>query len=132
VNDTTKQSRIILAVGALGILEGVLRLFFYYEAVFANVQLLQPMPPASTMNIVNTTNLILGLAGLVMFSGLLLTSKWGYWGAVVVSVLTIAFDGVSSVAVSFTAFAGLILPVVFLVVLIPKRGDYFALHLIHE
>ena len=132
MTDMVRPPRMILTIGALGIFEGVLRLFFYYEAVFADVQLLQPMPPTSTMNMVNAINLILGLAGLAVFSGLLLTTKWGYWGAVVVSVLTIAFDGVSSVTVSFTAFTGLILPVVFLAVLIPKRSGYFALRLKHE
>lgn len=50
---------------------------------------------------------------------------WGYWGTVVVSILTIVFDGVSAVTVSFTAFAGLILPVVFLIVLLPRRAKYF-------
>jgi hypothetical protein len=118
-------TRSILAVGALGILEALLRLFFYYEAVFAGVPLLQPMPPASTMNVVNAINLILGLAGLVVSSGLLLMTRWGYWGMIVVSVLTIVFDGVSAVTVSPTAFAGLILPVVFIVVLIRKRAEYF-------
>jgi hypothetical protein len=117
---------LVLAVGTLGILEAVLRLFFYYEAVVAGVQLLKPMPPASTMNVVNDINLILGLAGLAAVSGLLLTTKWGYWGVIAVSALTIAFDGVSAVAVSWTAFAGLVLPVVFLVVLLPKRAVYLA------
>ena len=116
-----KRTRLILAVGVLAIAEALLRLLFYYEAVFAGVSLLQPMPPASTMNIVNTINLMLGLAGLVVTPGLLLMTRWGYWGTVAVSVLTVAFDGISALAVSLTAFAGLVLPVVFLIVLLPRR-----------
>jgi hypothetical protein len=123
-----KPPRTILAVGILGILEALLRIFFYYEAVFAHVQLLQPMPPASTMNVINAINLTLGSAGLVVIFGLLLTTRWGYKGTVTVSVLTIVFDGVAAASVSPTALAGLILPVVFLAVLIPRRGNPFALH----
>ena len=124
--------RIILAVGILGIVEAVLRLVFYYEAEFAGVQLLQPMPPASTMALVNSINLILGLAGLAVISGLLLTTRWGYWGTVAVSLLTIIFDGVSAASVSPTALAGLILPVIFLLVLVPRRSSYIAIHPSHE
>ena len=114
----------VLTVGSLGALEALLRIFFYYEAAFAGVALLQPMPPASTMEVVNSVNLILGLAGLVGIAGLLLTSSWGYWGTVGVSAVTILFDAVSSVALSWTAFAGLVLPALFLVVLLPARNRY--------
>jgi len=117
--------RFVLVIGILGGLEALLRLFFYYEAVFAGVPLLQPMPPAATMDIVNNVNLTLGLAGLAAVSGLLLMTGWGYWGTSAVSILTIAFDGVSAVAVSFTALAGLILPAVFLVILLQRRARYF-------
>jgi len=120
-----KKARFVLVVGAFGILEGLLRLLFYYEAVFAGVPLLQPMPPASTMNLVNSINLVLGLAGLLAISGLLLMTWWGYWGTVAVSVLTVIFDGASAATVSLTALAGLVLPVVFLVVLTPRRARYF-------
>lgn len=120
------MNRRILAVGTLGAVESLLRVFFYYEAVFAGVQLLQPMPPASIMNTVNSVNLLLGLAGLVFVAGLLLSTSWGFWGTVAVSAATIAFDAVSSAALSFTAFAGLVLPILFLVVLIPGRTSYFA------
>jgi hypothetical protein len=123
--DRTARPRIIFVIGILGVLEAILRLFFYYEAVFAGIPLLQPMPSASTMTVVNGINLALGLAGLVAISGLLLMTRWGYWGTIGVSLVTIAFDGVSGVTVSFTAFAGLILPVIFLVVLLPRRASNF-------
>ena len=127
-----KPPRILIALGILGILEAVLRLFFYCEAVFAGVQLLQPMPPPSTMDVVNAINLVLGLAGLVVISGLLLAARWGIWGTVMVSDLTIIFDGVSAASVSLIALAGLILPILFLLVLIPRRRGYFVLHPAHE
>jgi len=117
-----RRSRAILAVGILLILQSALRLFFYYDAVYAGVQLLQPMPPAATMNLVNSVNLALGLVGLALVPGLLLMTRWGFWGTVALSVLTIVFDGVSSATVSFTAFAGLILPVIFLALLLPRRA----------
>ena len=119
-----KPTGVVLFICLLGILEALLRLFFYYEAVFAGVQLLQPMPSASTMSVVNPINLALGLAGLVVISGLFLTTRWGYRGTMVVSVITIVFDGVSAATVSPTALAGLILPVVFLIVLVPRRAKY--------
>ena len=120
------MDRRILAVGLLGTVEALLRLFFYYEAVFAGVPLLSPMPPASTMQAVNSINLILGLAGLLVIAGLMLTKRWGYWGTIAVSVVTIGFDGVSSATVSYTAFAGLVLPVLFLAILLPARSRYFS------
>jgi hypothetical protein len=119
------RPRTIAIVCSLGGIEALLRLFFYYEAVFAGVQLLHPMPPAATMNLVNAINLALGLAGLVGISGLLLMTGWGYWGTVAVSVLTVLFDGFSAATVSLTAFAGLVLPVLFLILLLPRRAGYF-------
>ena len=119
-------SRSILAIVILGVLEALLRLVFYYEAVFGGVALLQPMPPASTMDMVNSIDLALGLAGIVVIVGLFLSTSWGFWGTVAVSIITVAFDGVSAATVSVTATAGLILPVVFLLVLIPRRAVFMA------
>ena len=120
----TERTKLILTVGALGVLEALLRIIFYYEAVFAGVPLLQPMPPASTMNIVNPINLVLGIAGLLVIFGLLMMTRWGFWGTITVSLVTVVFDGASAALVSPTAFAGLILPLSFLVVLVPKRTQY--------
>jgi len=117
---------VVLVVGSLLVLQSALRLFFYYEAVYAGVQLLQPMPPAETMSIVSSLNLTLGVAGFVVVPGLFLMTRWGFWGTVVVCILTILFDGVSSVTVSLTAFAGLVLPVLFLMLLLPRRVRYLA------
>ena len=78
------------------------------------------------MEAVNGVNLVLGAAGLVVVSGLLAGRGWGYWGTILVSLATVAFDGVSSISVSFTAFAGLVLPVAFLVILLPARETYFS------
>jgi hypothetical protein len=121
-----QRTRAIAVIGILGLLEALLRLLFYFEAVFAGVALLQPMPPASTMNLVNSINLALGLAGLFVIAGLLLLTNLGYLGTVMVSVLTVVFDGVSAATVSATAMAGLVLPVVFLLILIPKRAAFLA------
>ncbi len=85
------------------------------------VALLQPMPKASTMDVINF-NLILGVARLVVMSGLLLMARWGYWEAFGVSVPTIIFEGISAPAVSSTALAGLVLPVVFLGTLFSRRS----------
>jgi hypothetical protein len=52
-------------------------------------------------------------------------TQWGYWETVAVSILTVVFDGVSAATVSFTAFAGQLLPIVFLVVLVPRHTSYF-------
>ena len=124
----TKRTRTVLVVGIFAIIEALLRLFFYYEAVYAHVPLLNPMPPVSTMIIINSINLALGLAGLLVISGFLLLTGWGYWGTVAVSIATVVFDGVSAATVSATAFAGLILPVMFLVLLLPKRAQYLGGH----
>ena len=56
----------------------------------------------------------------------------GYRGRAVVSVLTNALGGVPAASDSLTAFAGPILPVVFLILLVPRRGSYFLLYPAHE
>jgi hypothetical protein len=82
------------------------------------------MPPAATMSIVNSVNLALGLAGLAAAPGLLRMARWGFWGTVVLSLLTILFDGVSSVVVSSTALGGLVLPLLFLALLLTRRVTF--------
>jgi hypothetical protein len=84
------------------------------------------------MNTSNAINLTLGLAGPAQISGLLLTTRWGCRGRVVVSVLTNALGGVPAASDSLTAFAGPILPVVFLILLVPRRDSYFLLYPAHE
>jgi hypothetical protein len=127
-----KISRTVLIIGIFLILQSCLRLFFYYEAVFAGVPLLQPMPSAATMNLINSINLILGLLGLIIVPGLYLMTGWGYWGIIALSAATIIFDGISSATVSFTALAGLILPILFLILLLPARLIYFKGARAHE
>ena len=117
--------KFVVAVGLLAVIEAVLRLVFYYESAYAGVALIQPMPPAPVMNDANVISLTLGLGGLVATAGLLLMKEWGFWGTAMVSAFTIVFDGVSALTVSYTAFAGLVLPAVFLLVLIPRRTAFF-------
>lgn len=113
-------TRMIILIGVLGLLQSIPRLIFYYMAAVEKVPLLQSWVQAQTLDFINFMFLSLGIAGLVVFPGFLLRTKWGYVGVVGVCAVTIIFDGISAVAVAYTAVAGLILPALFLVYLFSR------------
>jgi uncharacterized membrane protein (DUF2068 family) len=65
---------------------------------------------------------LIGLVGLISALGLLLTTKWGFYGTVAISAVTIVYDVWAMAAIQSTAALGLVLPIAFIVYLTMKRG----------
>jgi hypothetical protein len=119
-----KITRTVLVVAVALMLESVLRIVFFYMGAVQGNQLLSNPPSTGVMNAILAIDLALGLAGLIAVAGLVRTTLWGYWATILISIVTIAFDAVFGVAVSFTAFAGLVLPVALLPILLSARTGY--------
>ncbi len=73
----------------------------------------------SPLNYIDAT---IGVAGAVSVVGLFLMLRWGYWGALVVSILTIAFDIWGALTIYPTALLGIPVPALILSYLVPKRS----------
>src|SRR5579871_3249108 len=114
------NTRRMFLVVALFVIESFLRLTFFYVGTYGGSQLITPPPSAYVMNFINVFSLALGLAGLLAIPGLVFYRKWGYWGLITVSLLTIVFDLWAFSKVAQTAIAGLIVPVIVLAYFLPK------------
>src|SRR5574340_635528 len=64
--------------------------------------------------VVVSSELAIGLIGLVAVPGLLWRKRWGFWLTAVVSVYAIVFDAASAVAVQPSAAGGMVPPAVIL------------------
>ncbi len=75
----------------------------------------------STMQLLNVMFLLIGVAGLITAFGIYRMKRWGYWGTILVSVVTIIFD-IWGLTIQFTAAMGLVIPVAFIAYLYFNRG----------
>ncbi len=87
------RSKGIMSVAALSILQSILRLYFSYLGTTGGIKdFLTAQVSSATLQFINVVFLLLGVAGLITAYGLWQKKKWGYWGTILVSVLTILFD----------------------------------------
>ena len=121
-----RRSKIFLAIAILALIQSILRLMFFYLGTYGGAQLISPSPPAPVMEFINTFSLALGLGGLAVIPALLLFRNWGYWGTLFLCILTIAFDAWGVTMIAWTAAAGLLIPIVALVYLVPRHVTLFA------
>lgn len=119
-----RRSRILISLGALAIVESILRLVFFYLGTYGGAQLITPPPPEFVTEFINAFSLLLGIAGLVVIPALLLSRTWGYWGSIILSVVTIGFDGWAVATTAWTAIAGIVIPILVLSYLIPKKRAF--------
>ena len=77
----------------------------------------------STLALINSAFLVLGVAGLVTAYGLLRDSRWGYWGALIVNIATIVFD-VWGFTVQSSAALGFVMPVISIILLYRARDQF--------
>ena len=66
--------------------------------------------------------LAIGVAGLLLLSGILLNKPWGFWGTMGVSAYTIAFDLWAFIAIQPSAGAGVVPAAVIAAMLVLLRG----------
>ncbi len=121
---SAKTSRIVLALGILAIVQSLLRLGFFYAFYYGGAQLITPPPPAYVMQFINAFSLSLGILGLAIVPGLLLSRAWGYWGTLAMAALTIVFDAWAVATVAQTALMGLFIPILLMVYLVPRHGRF--------
>jgi hypothetical protein len=69
--------------------------------------------------------LLLGALGFIAAFGLLVRRKWGFWGTIFVSAATIIFD-IWGLTIQFTAAIGLIVPLISILYLYPKKSQRLA------
>ena len=85
------RTRGIVLVTALSGLQSILRLVFFYLAM-TGAELLEVEIASSAQQMINIMFLFIGVIGLITAFGLYQMKRWGYWGTILLSVLTIAFD----------------------------------------
>ena len=78
---------------------------------------------SSTQQMINILFLFIGVIGLITVFGLYQMKSWGYWGTILLSVLTIVFD-IWGLTIQSTAAIGLILPVIFTIYLLRSRSQF--------
>ena len=119
-----KRSKMLLAIVGLVILQSILRVVFFYMATVGGTQLISPPPPAALMQTINAFSLALGVAGLLVVPGLISFKSWGYWGTLFLCLVTLVFDLWAFSTTAQTAAAGLAVPTIALVYLVPRRMSF--------
>ncbi|HEV2225822.1 MAG TPA: hypothetical protein VGR56_03345 [Nitrososphaerales archaeon] len=70
----------------------------------------------------NYIDVTIGIAGIVSVVGLFFPLRWGYWGALAVSVMTIPFDIWGALTIYPTALLGIPVPALLLSYFVPRRS----------
>ena len=120
---SAKRDKAVVFVGFLWIVQSLGRLCF---AVIGTPEgmgqfLDTPISPATSV-VLFVMFLLLGVLGLAVVFGLLARWKWGFWGAMLASFATIAFD-IWGLTIQFTAAIGLIVPIISIIILYPKKSQ---------
>jgi uncharacterized membrane protein (DUF2068 family) len=68
--------------------------------------------------------LVIGVLGIITSMGIWMMRVWGFWGTMLLSAGTIAFDIWAAVAVQSSAVLGLVLPVLFISYLYARREKF--------
>ncbi|MEM2005685.1 MAG: hypothetical protein QW705_05325 [Zestosphaera sp.] len=115
----------IAFIGSLWVIQSVGRLFFAALGTPAGMGRFLDTPVTYTISFVLFTMFLsLGAFGLIAALGLLARRRWGFWLTILVSIATIVFD-VWGLTIQLTATIGLIVPVISILVLYPKRSQLF-------
>ena len=125
-----KRAKGTVAIGFLWIIQSVGRLSFAAVGMPTGMGQFLDAPISDTTSLVLFVMfLLLGVFGLIAAFGLLARRKWGFWGTIFVSVATIAFD-IWGLTIQFTAAIGLIVPLISILYLYPKKSQLFATMLV--
>ena len=100
-----------------------MRLMFFYIMITGGIgQFLEVAIDAGTLQILGVAFLILGVGGLISVYGFIKGLEWGVKAVLVVNILTILLD-LWGYFVQSSAFMGLIVPVLTLVILVKERKN---------
>ncbi|MEM4481986.1 MAG: hypothetical protein QXK88_04845 [Desulfurococcaceae archaeon] len=120
-----RGSRRVAFISSLWVVQSVGRLFFAALGTPTGMGRFLDTPVSSTVSfLLFTMFLSLGVLGLIAALGLLARRKWGLWLTIIASVATIVFDA-WGLTIQLTAAIGLIVPVISILVLYPRRSQLF-------
>lgn len=130
VSEKIKSSRIkprgVILVVVLWLFQSVGRLSFAILGTPGGMgQFLDVLISYTTSLIMFVMFLFLGVCGFVATFGLWRNQKWGFWGTILVSVATIAFD-IWGLTIQFTAAIGFIVPSISILYLYFKKSQLLA------
>jgi hypothetical protein len=121
-----KRAKGTVVVGFLWIIQSVGRLSFAAVGMPTGMGQFLDAPISDTTSLVLFVMfLLLGVFGLIAAFGLIARRKWGFWSTIFVSAATIAFD-ILGLTIQFTAAIGLIVPVISILYLYPKKSQMLA------
>ena len=119
-----KLTILLKAVAGLNLLQAALRLMFFYIMITGGIgQFLEVAIDASTLQTLSIAFLILGLGGLISVYGFIKGLEWGVKAILAVNILTILLD-LWGYFVQSSAFMGLIVPGLTLVILLKERNNW--------
>ncbi|MHA1786487.1 MAG: hypothetical protein ACTSVE_14975, partial [Candidatus Helarchaeota archaeon] len=107
-----KKSVGFIFIILLWILNSFLRIFFGCINLTVGSMLDEPVHPLILQFII-VMFLLLGVSGAVTTFGLMQLRKWGVYGAILVSMVTISFD-IWGITIQFTAAMGFFVPIIVL------------------
>lgn len=101
----------------------VVRIAIFYAGVSGNMSFEEDQSDL-VEGFVLYSFLAIGVAGLALLPGVYLHKPWGFWGTMLVSAYTIAFDLWAFVAVQSSAGAGVVPASIILGYLLVTRKDF--------
>ena len=108
----------------LGLFQGFLRLVLAFSVASGFGPGLDRPVSSGTMDLVLIMFLVIGVLGIITSMGIWMMRAWGFWGTMLLSAGTIAFDIWAAVTVQSTAILGLVLPVLFISYLFARREKF--------
>ena len=126
-NEKIKSSRLrtggVILVAVLWIFQSVGRLSFAFLGTPGGMGQFLDVPISyATSLVMFVMFLFLGVCGLVATFGLWRKQKWGFWGTILVSVASIAFD-IWGLTIQYTAAIGFIVPAISILYLYSKKSQ---------
>jgi len=121
-----KRAKGTVFVGFLWIIQSFGRLSFAVLGTPTGMRQFLDVPISDNTSIVLFIMfLLLGVLGFIAAFCLLARRKWGFWGTIFVSAATIIFD-IWGLTIQFTAAIGLIVPLISILYLYPKKSQMLA------
>lgn len=119
----TKRNKGLVLVVLLNFLQAFGRLFFAILGMPGGIDQFLDVPVSHTTSLIlHGMFFSLGITGLAAAYGLWQKRKWGFWGIIFVSIITIIFD-IWGFTIQKTAAVGFVVPVVSLSYLYFKRSQ---------
>ncbi len=118
-------------VALLAFVQGALRTYFGFASAgvlgaTAHDQLMSciDVPVSNEMMVIAAPFLLLGVLGIATTGGLVMRTRWGYYGTLIISVATIIYDLWAAMAIQSSAVFGMFVPVILMAYLMMRGGAF--------